>query len=79
MSASEQPKPQPVDNTAPQNAPQRDSIALAIRRNLNFGRIRSLAARGIACVRTRGWQALAREVEFRVDLMLHREVWKVRP
>lgn len=77
MSAPEQqPKTQPVEETAA--APQHDSIGRAIRRNLNIGRIRSLAVRGISCVRTRGWQALAREVEFRVNLMLHREVWKFR-
>ena len=74
MSVPEQPKSQPAEAVVP----QADSVGRALRRNLNFGRIRSLAVRGIHCVRTRGWQALGREVEFRVNLMLHREVWKFR-
>ena len=74
MSVPEQPKSQPAEAAVP----QADSIGRALRRNLNFGRIRSLAVRGLHCVRERGWQALGREVEFRVNLMLHREVWKFR-
>ena len=70
-------KGQPVAEDG-QTAPQADSIGLALRRNLHFSRIAALAGRGIACVRERGWQALWREVRFRVDLMIRAEVWWYR-
>ena len=68
-------KAQPQENTPP---PQADSLGRAVRRNLHWGRICSLASRAAACVRTRGWQALGREAGFRLNLALHREVWKHR-
>lgn len=68
-------KSQPELQQAP---PQADSLARALRRNLSFSRVTSLARRAAVCVRTRGWQALGREAQFRLNLMLHREVWQFR-
>ncbi len=63
---------------AENSIPQRDSIGKAICRNLKLARVRLLWQRGWRCLRTRGLQALWREVAFRVNLMLHRDTWRHR-
>lgn len=62
----------------PSAAPEQDTLAKALRRNLGFGRLHHLAGRAVGCVRTRGWQALGREVDFRLRLMLHQDPWRHR-
>ncbi len=56
----------------------RDSLAKVLRRNLSFARLGALLRRGRAVLRQRGWQALGREIAFRLRLATHREVWRYR-
>lgn len=55
-----------------------DSLAKIVRRNLSFTRIRLLFLRGKETLKTKGWQALWREVIFRIRLAAHLPVWRYR-
>ena len=57
---------------------EKDNIAKALLRNLNFKKLTTLLKRGANCYKTNGAEALWREVMFRVNLMLHRESWEHR-
>ncbi|MDD3429319.1 MAG: glycosyltransferase family 2 protein [Oscillospiraceae bacterium] len=57
---------------------EQDTVFKAIKRNVNFGRIKNLTARGYNCLKTRGLEATFREVAFRVCLMTKQEVWQFR-
>ncbi len=56
----------------------RDSLGKALRRNLSPARVGLQLRRGFATLRTRGWQALGREIAFRFNLATHRETWRYR-
>lgn len=60
------------------NPAEKDSIGKALGRLANPGHIGSLVQRSAACVKQRGWQALGRELHFRVALATGGEVWRRR-
>lgn len=57
---------------------EQDNPLKFLKRNMNIDRITSLAKRGYSSLREQGVQATLRKVEFRVDLMLKRDVFKFR-
>ena len=55
--------------SAPQNPAERDSVGKALARTANPAHAASLLRRALACLRTRGWQALWRETFYRLCLV----------
>ncbi|MBD5102991.1 MAG: glycosyltransferase family 2 protein [Subdoligranulum sp.] len=71
----------PDSTSKPQSAPnpaERDTPLKALRRLLTPAHFASLVRRAVRCVRERGAEALWREFDFRVRLLLHGEVWRFR-
>lgn len=66
-------KPQSTPNHA-----ERDTPLKTLRRLLDPSHAAALARRAACCVRTRGWEALWRALDFRVRLLLGAEVWRHR-
>ncbi len=62
----------------PDNAPQRDSVSAAIKRNLSVKRLASHGRRLLQCYKTRGLEAAVKEITFRVALATHSEIWMYR-
>ncbi len=60
------------------NAPQRDSVSAAIKRNLSFKRLALHGRRLLHCYKTKGLEAAVKEVTFRVALATHSEIWMYR-
>lgn len=56
----------------------KDSVGKIIRRNLSFKRVGILWRRGVDAVKSRGWQALWREVSFRLRLAAGLDTWRYR-
>ena len=57
---------------------QQDNVLKAILRNLNPHKFINLIKRGFYCLKNNGIEQTNREIMFRVNLMLHRDVWKYR-
>ena len=55
-----------------------DSLGKVLRRNLSAQRLALLFGRGRETLQKRGWQALGREVSFRLRLATHKEIWRYR-
>lgn len=69
------PAPPPDANDPTQGT---DSLSKALRRNLTPRRLGGLFSRMLSTLRTRGFEAAAREVGFRWRLATHGEVWRYR-
>lgn len=57
---------------------EQDTVAKAVKRNLNPKKAADLFGRGVRCLATRGLEATGREIAFRVDLMRGRDQWQHR-
>ena len=55
-----------------------DSPLRFLKRNLNLKRVTHLAKRGFNSIKNEGIEATSRKVQFRVNLMLKRDVWQFR-
>lgn len=55
-----------------------DSPLKFLKRNLNIGRVASLLRRGANSLKTQGFEATWRKVDFRIKLMTKGDVWKFR-
>ncbi|MEG2769897.1 MAG: hypothetical protein RR902_03685, partial [Oscillospiraceae bacterium] len=57
---------------------EKDNVGKAVLRNLNPKKLVTLVDRGIKSIKQNGLEETWRKVSFRLDLMLHREVWQYR-
>ena len=64
--------------SAQQKPAERDSVGKALARTANPAHAASLLRRAFACLRTRGWQALWREIFYRLCLVFGKEPWQLR-
>ncbi|MBQ7007359.1 MAG: glycosyltransferase family 2 protein, partial [Oscillospiraceae bacterium] len=55
-----------------------DSPLRFLKRNLNVKRVTHLVKRGYNSIKNEGLEATQRKVQFRVNLMLKRDVWQFR-